>query len=40
MLAFLAVEASSQVNGVNLLADGGSSAGFLTGTIDTSPLRS
>lgn len=40
VLAFLGVDASRQVNGVNLLADGGSSAGFLTGTIDTSPLRS
>ena len=40
VLAFLAMDASSQVNGVNLLADGGSSAGFLTGTIDTSALRS
>jgi NAD(P)-dependent dehydrogenase (short-subunit alcohol dehydrogenase family) len=39
VLAFLGMDAARQVNGVNLLADGGSTAGFATGTSDTSALR-
>jgi NAD(P)-dependent dehydrogenase (short-subunit alcohol dehydrogenase family) len=38
VLAFLGMEASRHVNGVNLYADGGSTAGLLTGTIDVSEL--
>jgi NAD(P)-dependent dehydrogenase (short-subunit alcohol dehydrogenase family) len=38
VLAFLGMDASRHVNGVNLCADGGSTAGMLTGTIDMSEL--
>ena len=38
-LAFLGMDASRRINGVNLLIDGGSTAGFATGTIDLSALR-
>ncbi len=40
VLAFFGMDASRQINGVNLVADRGSTAGFATGMIDTSALRS
>ncbi len=39
VLAFFGMDASRQVNGVSMLADRGSTAGFATGMIDTSVLH-